>query len=244
LTIAAWLREVERTIAMITALENPRYERKFVTDTLTVSEVLAMVRRHPAAFREVFPARRVNNLYLDSHDLRDYYDHINGVSHRKKTRVRWYGTPSGAIGAPTLEHKIKRGLVGGKVSHRLPPVPVNGHVARADLEAALDRAHLPGFTRLSLRHLQPALANSYWRRYFLSADRRFRLTVDFNLEFALARQADADGLGPRLTARTVVVELKFSLDEADGADYITNALPLRLARCSKYVLGISSLAAC
>jgi hypothetical protein len=240
--IVAWLPDALSKFAMTMSLENLRYERKFVTDRLSVPEVLAIVRRHPAAFREVYPARRVNNLYLDSHDLRDFYDHVNGVSHRKKTRIRWYGTPVGSISAPALELKLKRGLVNGKVSHRLPAIPVNGHVSRADLEAGLDRANLPGLTRSALRHLQPSLVNSYWRHYFLSADRRFRLTVDSNLQFAAACQAAGDGASHAHSARTVVVELKFNLDAADGADYITNALPLRLARCSKYVLGISSLA--
>jgi len=64
----------------------------------------------------------------------------------------------------------------------------------------------------------------------------------FESQFAAACQAAGDGASHAHSARTVVVELKFNLDAADGADYITNALPLRLARCSKYVLGISSLA--
>jgi hypothetical protein len=41
----------------------------------------------------------------------------------------------------------------------------------------------------------------------------------------------------------VVVELKFRLSEADRAEHITNALPLRMGRCSKYVLGITLVAA-
>lgn len=241
---AAWSPDTAGKFLMPTALQNPRYERKFVTDRLSVPEVLAIVRRHPAMFREVYPARQVNNLYLDSQDLRDYFDHVNGVGHRKKTRIRWYGAPAGSIATPTLEQKLKRGLVSGKISHRLPAVPVNGHVSRADLDAALDRASLPGLTRSCLRYLQPALVNRYWRHYFLSADNLFRLTVDSEMEFTAVHPAEGDAARHRISTRTVVVELKFSLDAADGADYITNALPLRLARCSKYVLGISSLAAC
>jgi len=230
-------------IPMTPSLQNPRYERKFVTETFALTEVLSMVRRHPALFREAFPPRRVNNLYLDTHDLRNYRDHVNGIGHRKKTRIRWYGTPNGIIQTPALEEKYKQGLVGSKASHRLPPVPVNGHVSRADLEAALDGAGLPGFTRLSLRQLQPSLANAYWRHYFESADRRFRLTVDSGLEFAEVHPACGEQTRICVAPRSVVVELKFSLDAAEGADYITTALPLRLTRCSKYVLGIGSLAA-
>ena len=127
---------------MTTLPPNPRYERKFIGDRLTLAEVLALVRRQPAAFHETYPARSVNNLYLDSLDLRDYHDHVNGIAHRTKTRIRWYGAWSGRIDTPTLERKLKHGQVSGKVSHRLPLLSMNGHLPRPDLEAAFDSANL------------------------------------------------------------------------------------------------------
>ena len=228
---------------MTTLPSNPRYERKFVADGLPLSEVLALVRRHPAAFRETYPARSVNNLYLDSPEFRDYHDHVNGVAHRTKTRLRWYGPWSGCIAAPALENKLKCGLVSGKASHRLPPLTMNGHLSRPDLEAALDSANLPPLARSALRHLQPALLNRYQRHYFQSANGRFRLTVDSGLQFAPARQAEGTGVSFGPPSATVVVELKYGLPEAEYAAPVTNALPFRLARCSKYVLGVTSLAA-
>ena len=185
---------------MTTLPSNPRYERKFVTDRLALSEVLALVRRHPAGFRETYPARSVNNLYLDSPEFRDYHDHINGVARRTKTRLRWYGAWAGCITSPTLEQKLKSGLVSGKVSHRLPPLSMNGHVSRPDLEAAFDSANLPALARFALHHLQPSLLNRYQRHYFQSADGRFRLTVDSDLQFAAARQAQGMG-GDRTEVR-------------------------------------------
>ena len=228
---------------MTTLPPNPRYERKLVTDGLTLSEVLAVVRRHPAAFRETYPARSVNNLYLDSPAWRDYHDHVNGVAHRTKTRIRWYGAWSGCIPTPTLEQKLKHGHVSGKTSHGLPPVLMNGHVSKPDLEAAIDRANLPALARSALHHLQPSLLNRYRRHYFQSADRRFRLTVDSGLQFAAARQTEGTEAAFCPPAALIVIELKFGLAEAEYAAPITNALPFRLARCSKYVLGINTLAA-
>ncbi|MGO8925574.1 MAG: polyphosphate polymerase domain-containing protein [Limisphaerales bacterium] len=222
---------------------NPRYERKFVADGLALSDVLALVRRHPAGFRETYPARSVNNLYLDSPEFRDYHDHVNGVAHRTKTRLRWYGAWAGRIDIPTLESKTKLGHVSGKVSHGLPPLSMNGHVSRPDLEAAFDGANLPALTRAALHHLEPSLLNRYRRHYFQSADGRFRLTADSDLQFAAARQAQGMGVSFRPPAATVVVELKYGLAEAEYAAPVTNALPFRLARCSKYVLGINTLAA-
>jgi len=223
---------------------NPRYERKFVVEGLPLPDVLALVRRHPAAFREIYPSRSVNNIYLDTPGLRDYSEHLNGAAHRTKTRVRWYGPWSGFIACPTLEHKLKRGHVSGKVSNGLAPLSMNGHVSKSDLEAAFNGAALPEFTRLALRHLQPSLLNRYQRHYFQSADGRFRLTVDSGLQFAASRQAQSIEIAFGPPETQVVVELKYGLALADDAAHVTNTLPFRLARCSKYVLGISSRAAC
>lgn len=74
---------------MIDLLPNPRYERKFTVQGLALSEILALVRRHPAAFREAYPPRMVNNVYFDTPGLNNYYDHVNGAPNRIKTRVRW-----------------------------------------------------------------------------------------------------------------------------------------------------------
>jgi hypothetical protein len=42
-------------------------------------------------------------------------------------------------------------------------------------------------------------------------------------------------------AASVIIELKFDPLHAGRAASVTNALPYRLARCSKYVLGIERL---
>ena len=42
----------------------------------------------------------------------------------------------------------------------------------------------------------------------------------------------------------IVIELKYGLMEAVSAAHVANPLPFRLARCSKYVLGINTLTAC
>lgn len=219
----------------------PRYEKKFIAQGLDLPATLALVRRHPAAFREVYPARSVNSLYLDSADLRDYHDHVNGVGHRVKTRIRWYGPWSGQLCAPTLEKKIKRGQVSWKRSHGQVSMCMNGGVSRTELERVVEQSRLPAGACESLHHLQPSLLSRYQRHYFLSADRRFRLTVDSALEFAAASPAEAAGTGFRPYGPLIVIELKFGLGEAADAPQVTNTLPFRLTKCSKYVLGITSI---
>lgn len=225
---------------MTSSLTSTRYERKFVANGHNLAEVLALVRRHPAAFREVFPARIVNNIYLDSPDLRDYHDHVNGSANRLKTRVRWYGEPASHIEEPMLERKLKRGLVSGKLAWPLPDFALNGTVVRSHLSACFDRGQLPELLRSSLRHIEPSLFNQYRRHYFLSADKRFRVTVDSSLRFGSLRKNNRAELQRLSLPHLVVIELKFDTAAAEDADRITNLLPFRLTRCSKYVLGIEA----
>lgn len=223
---------------MQASLPNLRYEKKFIAEGFTLAEAAARVRRHPAAFREAFPPRIVNNIYLDSPTRRDYHAHINGASNRTKTRVRWYGPQFETVERPVLERKLKRGMVSGKEAYALPRFSVNGGCLRSGLGAAFDASPLPPILRAALRHVEPALFNRYERYYFQSCDGKFRLTVDWGLQFAgvVCNRQQAIDLSP--PARTVILELKFEPEFAEGADAITNALPFRVARFSKYVAGI------
>jgi hypothetical protein len=221
---------------------NMRYEQKFLGQRLSLPQVLDFVRRHPAIFREVYPPRFVNNIYLDSPGLRDYFDHVNGVANRAKTRIRWYGACDKHIEKPTLERKIKQGTVGGKISHPLAALCIEEDSPRGVVDAILACAEMPQMLRATSSCLQPALVNRYQRRYYLSADGHFRLTVDWDLQFFGFRRftAGKTPLSPR--AQSVIIELKFDLSHGHNAAAVTNTLPFRLARCSKYVLGINSMA--
>ncbi len=221
---------------MAASLPNPRYERKFVIQGLSLAEILAIVRRHPSAFREAFPPRMVNNVYLDSPPLNDFHDHVNGIGKRSKTRVRWYGTWEGNIEKPVLERKLKWGLLGGKTASALPPIHLNGEGVRPPLGRAFANADLPESTRARLPFLKPTLCNRYRRHYFVSADGCFRLTVDSDLAFGAP--------GPRAPqpdqafGEPVVLELKFAPEQSEKVEVVTNAFPFRMRRCSKYVMGI------
>jgi len=221
---------------MINLLPNPRYERKFTIQGLALPQVLALVRRHPAAFHEAYPSRLVNNVYLDTPGLTSYHDHVNGAPNRVKIRVRWYGNSEGEIPCPILERKLKRGMVGGKMAKPLPRLHLNGEGVRPQLARALASDGLPENWRAGLRCLQPSLFSRYRRHYFVSADNRFRLTIDSELSFAAPQNGTRSGV--KLNWPLIVVELKFAPEHAEAAPLVTNPFPFRIARCSKYILGI------
>ncbi|HNQ72103.1 MAG TPA: polyphosphate polymerase domain-containing protein [Verrucomicrobiota bacterium] len=219
-----------------------RYERKFLPSDLDLARALAVVHRHPSLFREVYPPRLVNNIYLDSPRLDNYHDHVNGTANRSKTRVRWYGHPRSLIENPALEQKIKRGTVSRKETHPLPSLRLEGETARSRLDETFRIASLPELLRSRLQHLQPSLFNCYRRHYFLSQDRRFRLTVDSDLRFeGIDGNTNVTGASASTALHPsgfVIIELKYSAENAGLADAVTNALPFRVTRCSKYILGI------
>ena len=101
--------------------KNYRFERKFFVSSLTTSHVQAIIKNHPSLFRETFPTRQINNIYLDTLDMSHYWDNVAGVSKRVKVRIRWYGELFGEITSPVLEFKIKNNSVGTKVSFSLAP---------------------------------------------------------------------------------------------------------------------------
>lgn len=220
---------------MTALFPNPRYEKKFIADGCTLDEILASVRRHPAAFREAYPPRLVNNVYLDSPSRRDYHAHINGAADRSKTRVRWYGPRFEAADRPVLERKLKRGMVSGKEAYALPPLPMNGSRLSSCLHAACNDAALPARLRAALRFTEPALCNRYRRHYFITREGTFRLTVDSHLQFAGMRPGQMPAIVLSPPARTVILELKYAPEVAGDADVISSALPFRVARFSKYV---------
>lgn len=226
---------------MTPTLLNLRYEKKFIAAGFALAEVLARVRRHPAAFREVYPPRTVNNVYLDSPARRDYLDHINGTANRSKTRVRWYGQQPEIPERPMLERKSKRGMVSGKEAHALPPLSTNGGGLRSLLTSAFDADAFPPMLRSTLRHLEPALFNRYRRHYFASRDARFRLTVDSDLQFAAVPRDCGTAIASLSPTTPVIIELKFGPEFSEEAAWVTNALPFRVARFSKYVAGIERI---
>jgi hypothetical protein len=218
-----------------------RYERKLIPRGYAVAEVLAAILRHPAVFRETYQARAINNIYFDTAGLGDYQDHVSGAAHRVKTRIRWYGRLCGHIARPFLERKAKFGAVGTKQRYELPSFCFDGEKLHIDLQELLNQSTVPGGVREQMLERKATLVNRYHRRYFASADRSFRLTVDTDLEFygvgTLARKLSALAR----SAPPVIIELKYDLPAAERAEGITNQMPFRVERCSKYIMGMQAL---
>ena len=215
-----------------------RFERKFHIAELEVHEIRSLVRLHPAMFSPIYQPRSVNNLYLDTMDMRNYFDNVEGLAERTKTRIRWYGELFGTVERPVLELKRRWGLLGDKLAWPMNPIMVGRSLDLDRVQEWFQQGGFPELVTTSLRNLRPTLLNCYRRSYYLSADTKVRLTLDELLEFYDVRVRGNSWTDHRGPSRYSVVELKFLQDYEKHASEIASAFPFRMTRNSKYVTGM------
>lgn len=216
-----------------------RYERKFLVDQLDLHQVMGLIKRHPSMFSEPFPPRFVNNFYLDTADMKHYHDNVAGSSDRRKVRIRWYGDLMGQVEKPVLEFKIKHGLVGTKRNYPCPSFHLQSGVSLESVVPGPGAAELPKEVADYLRTVSIVLMNRYHRRYYVSVDGRFRLTLDTGMTFYRVGGLRLARMRHRQTDhRNVVVELKHGIDEDRLANKVSGYFPFRVTKSSKYVQGI------
>ncbi len=223
-----------------TELINYRYERKFVAEHFSPVETEAVIKQNSAFFTPLFHPRGVNNIYFDTPRLDCYFDNLFGNGNRWKVRVRWYNDVFGEVDSPILEFKIKKGLVGTKKSFRLPDFQIDKDSFDAGLLLQLfEKAELPADVKERLATMQPVLLNSYQRSYFSSFNKKFRVTIDSELEYYNLRSSWNSFRFKFAEQRKTVVELKYDEEWNNEADTITNQFPFRLNKNSKFVTGIN-----
>jgi len=96
-------------------------------------------------------------------------------------------------------------------------------------------------SRLKLRALRPVLLNQYKRKYFQSADKNYRITVDTDLRFYRIGNYSNPFLHQVTDNGHIILELKYNKEMDDNVGLITNAFPFRLTKSSKYVSAIDRI---
>ena len=225
-----------------TELKNYRYERKFVSDISHKGKIDILLRMHPFIFNSLFVPRQVNNIYFDTPGMDCYFDNLFGVAQRWKARIRWYGEIGMEIKQPILELKIKHGHLGTKRSWRLNEIQFDGKRPEQDIiKEVLIQSGLPKDVENRLLGMNPVLVNNYQREYFSSFDKRYRITLDDKLEYRPFPLAFYEKNKVFEEKSKIVLELKYDFENDKEASKITNAIPFRLNKNSKYVIGMGFL---
>ncbi len=215
-----------------------RYERKFLITDYSHADVEQMIKFHPACFSEIFYRRTVNNIYFDTNGLTHYYDNVEGSPERLKVRIRWYGPIFGKIEKPVLEFKIKNGLLGRKESFNLKSFVLDTNFNQKEIAGALNNEAFPKHIKNELLSLKPSLLNSYTRKYYLSADKNYRITVDHHLTYYRIGYTGNTFTNKSVDYNSTVLELKYDSSLEHESKSVANHFPFPLTKSSKYLQGL------
>ena len=215
-----------------------RFERKFLVSSISKTQMEQYLKLHPVNFSGIFHKRTVNNIYFDTLGLNHYFDNVDGEKLRLKVRIRWYGDLFGPIAKPILEYKIKEGLLGRKESYLLNSFTLDEKFSKQVIAKALDRPEIPKSIADELLSLKPSLLNRYSRKYFSSADKNFRVTLDSDLTYYKIGYFNNTFLNKSFDRESLVVEMKYEADKDEMARNISTFFPFPLTKSSKYLQGL------
>ena len=205
-----------------------RFERKYKIVGMEAETIRANLRLHPAGFTDLYPDRRINNIYFDTIELTTFNQNVAGENQRKKFRMRWYGYEMETLKSPRFEIKVKHNELGTKKVTACPDLPFSN----IDKLTTFANEHSKNFAPLF-----PVLLNSYERSYLSSADGRFRITIDRKLQyFSLLGRKSFTGYLKEESG--VILEVKYEEEDDDNAPFILQNLPYRHSNSSKYVNGV------
>ena len=205
-----------------------RYEIKYEIerrDAFAIQEVIAM---HPMGFKKAFPDRWVNNIYFDTPHFVTCQENLDGISDRKKFRLRWYGDRA-PIQHPKFEIKIKTNMVGRKETMKMP----EGFILTDLPSILMESGKTPD-------GIQPVIQNRYLRSYFIDMHGKFRITVDRELQHARLDTLNHGPVGNLQNFDPIIMELKFDSDAIGMHKEVSHFIPFRQTKHSKYVSAVLS----
>jgi len=216
-----------------------RFERKFRSNLYDIKDLVSLVRSNCALFVESYPPRVVNSIYLDTTSYSFVQDNLAGISSRVKPRIRWYGDQQNKVSDGVLELKYKKNQLGRKDSYFFGPVVISKKDFRDQLSKTLISVCNENPKLRFLRELDPSLMTTYIRRYFESADRKFRITIDTDVRYWAFSAFGLRSTRPYIDHGLIILELKYD-QSTTGIEEVIKEFPFRFSRCSKYVTGILS----
>ena len=217
-------------------LQSIRYERKFCLSADSYNDLENIILRHPAIFKENYQERQINNIYFDTPDFDDFSDNIEGSSFREKIRLRWYGIDFPKIKNPVLEMKTKIGLAGGKIQRKLNTFEFSKQTLFQSI-----KKNKAVYDIFDFKCLKPSIMNKYSRKYFISNDGDFRITLDKDLKYSQIRNVMDDWLFIEPEIKHTIMELKYHPNMEPIVSNITNYFPFRVTKSSKYAIGVNLL---
>ena len=140
-----------------------RFERKWFFENGDINSLLQGIYKSKLNYKESFPLRKVNSIYFDDYNLSSIYQNLDGVTEKKKLRIRWYGNKD-IITNPVVEIKSKKGFVVNKKTMKIDikaPIPFDINSINIIKNKIAEKIN-------TAQSLTPIISTHYERYYFVS----------------------------------------------------------------------------
>lgn len=207
-----------------------RYERKWIFNNTNLFFLINALLRSKFLFNFQYEKRKVNSLYFDDINYTSIRENLDGVSEKRKYRIRWYGKKN-IITNPNFEIKSKKIFETKKEIFILKEIDKLSILEKKNLDKIKDLIN----NKFKLKKkIFPLLTTHYDREYFISSNKLIRATLDYNLQSrSLNYKIDSNIL--RNYYSNITLEIKY---DTDLDEYVRNnlkSISSRLSRNSKFV---------
>jgi SPX domain protein involved in polyphosphate accumulation len=206
-----------------------RYDRKWVFNSIDHNQLFILLNRSNFLFTNQFSDRQVNSIYFDDENHTSIKQNIDGISEKKKYRLRWYGDFK-IITNPTFEIKSKKGFEVSKKNFDLPEMSNLNLLDYNDVE----KIELLINSNFNFKNkLFPILTTHYLRSYFISSNKLVRSTVDRNLKSLLLYKNR--NLNIIKEYEDIILEFKYDLNLDEYVRSNLGNISPRLSKNSKFI---------
>ena len=181
-------------------------------------------------FSKTFENRTVNSIYLDTNNFDNALDNINGVSDRKKLRIRWYNDDLNNL---SIELKKKNKFcVLKKITKIKPQISKENYIF--DLNDEFEKK----YKQKLFSNYKFILLISYTRKYLISNNKKIRATIDYDI---VTKSINNHNINIKLP--DTVLEFKFSPENEKYFREFFNKrnFNFRVQKFSKYIKAFSAL---
>ena len=212
-----------------------RFERKYVLE-LNKSWVFRNMLKEKK-FHNIYDKRKVFTIYFDTLEFTFFKENIEGVGERIKPRLRWYQNLSEKKNDPIstrFEIKKKKGFIGKKLNFSFGEYKNINDIIKSMYQFDIRNK----VSNIVKRQVFPVLITSYDREYYLSNDKKFRSTIDTNLNVA-----SINNLSFKVPLLKEILEIKYDAiyDKDFRNTVINSSFKFRFQKFSKYVVGLLNL---
>jgi hypothetical protein len=207
-----------------------RYELKYafnLTQIYRIEKWLFSIRN----LKKIHQPRKVNSIYYDDDAFSSAQDNIDGISERKKYRLRWYNQD---VKKNFYEIKIKKNKLSKKIISSSKNDIDFKNIKNLFSNRNIDLVNKNFTEYLVDKTLEPKIKISYDRVYYITD--KVRITIDTKLKFSLFENFN---FSKNYSDNRIILEIKFDeKDYNDGSKLVNNCF-ISPVRFSKYVRGLS-----